>query len=258
MKKKHVCHPSWTVLLLHFCLLSTASELQNQTQDLTASIEQVQLFLDGAQIHRNTDVSVNTGTSTLIFTGLSPKMLTETLRVKAGVDDVQIIDVQTLLNEDKQVVLNSEKLKIAEDSIRLIQEQVADLEGRQEAHHQAKQVLMTNYELGEKAGGYSVREIMNAADLYEKRVAELNSKIAQTGKMVAELTNNINHLEAVVEKYRGAYTTLLIQVKNKTSEAVNTELQLRYHVTGAYWKPNYNIHATAINKPLTIAYKAAI
>ena len=67
---------------LWICLYLCATTLMGQTKVKTTA-EKVTLFINGAQVTRTKQVDIPAGTSTLIFTGLSPYMDAQSIQVSA-------------------------------------------------------------------------------------------------------------------------------------------------------------------------------
>ena len=67
---------------LWICLCLCATTLVGQNKVKTTA-EKVMLFIDGAQVTRTRQVDIPAGTSTLIFTGLSPYMDAQSMQVSA-------------------------------------------------------------------------------------------------------------------------------------------------------------------------------
>src|SRR5271163_1253964 len=112
-------------ILMVVCFIATALAVKaNDDQKITSKVQKVIVFLNGAQVTRTAMVNVNTGTSELVFGGISPGIDVQSIQVHAN-GDFTILSVKREMNYLDEQVKNTQvaqlqaALKVVKDKIDL-------------------------------------------------------------------------------------------------------------------------------------------
>ncbi|AUC23959.1 hypothetical protein BTO15_03440 [Polaribacter sejongensis] len=225
---------------------------------IATNVNEVTVFLEGAQITRKKTVQVKQGKTILKFSNLSPFIDAKSIQVKAEgnitvfavnhqqnfiekLDKQQeLIDLETKLKEvDDKIVLERTYLQILKEELAFLKE---------------------NRNIGGKNQEVSVTNLKNASIFFGTKLKELKIKEIERNNTLQnltiasrDLTNQINTISGKKEFPNGE---ILVKVEAKTNATINFELS--YVVENAGWFPTYDIRAKNVNEPVQLIYKANI
>ena len=241
------------------CLLFGISMAQESaTKEVTTEINEVTVFIDGAQITRKKDVTLASGKTTLKFSKLSPYIDAKTVQVKTdnGVTVKAVHHQQNYLNklaksqelinlETKQQLLN-EQIKLELTNSQILQEELSFL-------HENKVITGSNQSL-------SVTTLKEASEFYGAKVKQLKLKSLELDKKIEELRKQQDEVDKQIRAITGnneaSSGEVLVEVETTATTTANFELS--YTVSNAGWFPSYDIRANSIDKPIEIVYKANV
>ncbi|MCL6217355.1 mucoidy inhibitor MuiA family protein [Zunongwangia pacifica] len=245
------------LLLLAFLAIPLTAQNNNE-KEITTNVNDVTVFLEGAQVSRKKNVTVDHGISILKFTNLSPFIDAKSVQVKAE-GNITVLSVnhqQNFLNElQKSSELESFENKMSEINRKLetentylsiIREQIA--------------FLQENRDIGGKNQQVNVSNLQQAAEFYGKKLTELKlsevERVRTIEKLVEEKTKIENQINTISSKkeYPNGEILVKIDAKQKTSFPI----ELSYLVANAGWFPSYDIRAKNINEPINLVYKANV
>ncbi|WP_165731836.1 mucoidy inhibitor MuiA family protein [Polaribacter sp. 20A6] len=246
-------------LLIALCLFFSNTYSQEIIEKkISTQVNEVTVFLEGAQITRKKTVQVKQGKTILKFSNLSPFIDAKSIQVKAEgnitvfavnhqqnfiekLDKQQeLIDLETKLKEvDDKIVLERTYLQILKEELAFLKE---------------------NRNIGGKNQEVSVTNLKNASIFFGAKLKELKIKEIERNNTLKnltiasrDLTNQINTISGKKEFPNGE---ILVKVEAKTNATVNFELS--YVVENAGWFPTYDIRAKNVNEPVQLIYKANI
>jgi len=250
--------------------------MSENTQDIESTIEDVTVFLNGAQIHRTTQVDIPAGTTELVFKGLSAKANMESLFLSCE-QDIKILDVKHSIYQNKPVdglaLLDPEDKKEIESlqqaietlnmEIALIQEEHIILD-KEKAF--IRDIRLTQNTVEEKE---SVSELEEKLDFYKKkyvviskRFLELEQEKKQLNKEKGEKQQAINTIHEKNNKKNNLRPQneqfTQVEVLVSADKALKADFELSYLVRDAYWRPAYDIRTEGIDKPLEVTHKSNV
>lgn len=236
-----------------------AQNEQNLTRTLEASVQEVTVFLNQAQVVRSAKTWINEGTTTIRFDKISPYLMEQSLQVYAD-ERLQILQVKKVTNH-----LNTDELpaevQLLQDSINAIDRLITRKKQAIQVLIIEKDVLLANKQIGGSQTGLKADELEDILAIFRKRLSEIDvewlvhteeekklQKIRQLlGLQMDEYQNGIKNLAAAVE------VTVL------SNQNINSALfELRYMVTNASWRPLYNIRVSDSGQPVTFVLKAQV
>jgi hypothetical protein len=248
-----------TICLLILCLLSSGLFAQeNKVTEIKTEVNEVTVFLEGAQITSRKTVDLTAGISILKFIGLSPFIEAKSIQVKAD-GELTILAInhqqnfidklekpKELSDLESKLDLLDEKINLENTHLAILQEQIV--------------FLQANRQIGGRNQELSVVKLKEAADFYGNQLTALklkeierNSTLRELNKQKTDLQNQLNTLTSKKDYPNGE-----ILVKVEAKKNVKVAFELSYVVGNASWFPSYDIRAKSINQPVELIYKANV
>ncbi|MFW5656623.1 MAG: DUF4139 domain-containing protein [Bacteroidota bacterium] len=245
-----------TLFVSLLCLTSYAADIPEK--EITTTVEEVTVFLQGAQVTRKITIEIEQGESVLKFTKLSPFIEAKSIQVKAD-GPVTVMSVNHQQNYLDQLD-KSEKLTDLGDELKALDEKIKLERTYLSILTEELAFLEENRSIGGRDAQISVTNLKEAADFYSTRLTALKLDEIKRQKTVSELqqkrTNLVNQINTLSSKEE--YPAGEILIKIKAEQAVKVPVTVTYLVHNAGWFPTYDIRAENINEPLEITYKANV
>ncbi len=252
MNKKTPLH------LILILFLSASLFAQNPAITFTPTVQSAIVYLDGAELFHSKSVSLLPGRTELVFSNVSPKLISKSIQVTAS-GDVSILSVTDKLNylENSEQTPEINKMR---DSIKLLNESVQQIQTELEAANAEKELLLKNQSIGSQEKGVTVAELKLAADFYRSRMKEINLDVFKLNKKINNFYESINRLNRQVNEQMGSPKGPMGEIRVLLSSALkqNTTIDLKYIVSDAGWAPSYDIITEDVNKPITLKYRAKV
>ncbi|MDR3286290.1 MAG: DUF4139 domain-containing protein [Prevotellaceae bacterium] len=235
-------------------------ELQSQEKAISvnSAINNVTVFLRGAEIQREGSVAIQAGTQKLILENLPQNINPQSIQV-AGLGNFTILGVSHRINYLKP----AEKTKEVTDldkTLKTLQEKITLQQATRNNLMAEEEMLKKNQSIGGSQTGVNVTELKDFADFYRARLSDLTTrtietaaKIYETQKEIDNINNQLRTLQSVPQK-----PTSVITVEITAPAASQIKLSVNYLVYNAGWTPSYDLRASDINNPVELTYKANI
>ena len=146
------------------------------------------------------------------------------------------------------------------DSIRLLEDRIADLDDRMAASEAEKSMLASNHDIGGSGVIISAEQLAKAADFFRERTLLVNKAISrlrkeqeQVKEQLARSRRQLAELNYRHDPNRKEVTIVLI-----ASKALKTRVDLRYLMSNTGWSPVYDLVAKDITQPILLRYKAQV
>lgn len=250
---KHVCFTLLTLFASYTSLVSAQSE-----KEIKTTIENVTVYSSGAQIERKAVFELPTGKTKLTFTGLSPYITAESIRVD-GDGKYTILNVQ-LENDYLNELEKTKEINDLNTSIQKYRDLIEDEETWIKILNEKIDFLKSNRTITgkEQAVDPEVFKTLNSlyGENFEKYSLDLVKRKRQIKTYTTEvdkLTNQLNTLNNRSELPSGKITVVV-----NSKKIQQASLNLVYLVENARWYPTFDIRFIDVNKPLSISYKANI
>lgn len=239
-----LCGPIWS---------QTVSEKSVKTK-----VDEVTVFLDGAQIVRKKAVNLPKGETLLKFTDLSPFIEAKSVQVKAE-GNLVVLTVNHQQNYLEEMEKSDElthlekQLKILEDNIELENTYLAIIK-------EELSFLQENRAIGGKNEQVSVSGLQQASEFYGRKLTSLKMKEIERIKTLKSLSDQRDDLENQInaQTSQRKYPTGEILVKVDAKQPGTFSLELIYLVGNTGWFPSYDIRAKNIDEPVRLVYKANV
>ena len=264
-----------TLLIFALCLTIVKANATETEKTIKSKPEKIIVFTQGAQVHRNTAVSLVAGQNTIIFSGLENCINTAAIQA-SGNGNFIIADVQHEVHypELDKAKLNGDVrykklLKVVNDSLQELNYLIEDITYKSDALTTEKNVLL-NYSLYKgqskrdsiaslKDGLTYLRDKLyniNAEQLKLKREREkLQAKIAALNERLATVSNELANQNNTGEVEQVDYRILVHVIADQATQAT---VSLNYYITNAGWTPSYDLRAMSSDQNVKLTYKAQI
>ena len=244
----------WGLLTL---AVTTVVAQEPKEKEIKTVVNDVTVFIEGAQITRKKAVDLSTGITILKFVDLSPFIKSKSLQVKAD-GNVTVISVNQQQNyldklekSEELVSLESKleairlKLQTERTYLGIIAEEISFL--------QANKVVGGNQTL-------NAATLKSTADYYSAKLTSLKLKEMERNHtlkdLIAQERDIRNQINTITGRKEYANGEVLVKIETKRATRIN--LELSYVVGNAGWYPSYDIRAKNVNEPVELSYKANV
>lgn len=236
----------------------TAIAQTETSHEIDAPVKSVIIYLTNAEISHSKQVNLNTGRNRVVFTGLSAKLIPKSIQATAS-GEVTILSVSEQINFLSKLEEHP-RIKQLKDSVKLLNESIARIQGEKDAYEIEKNMLLENKSIGGNEKGVAITELKLAADFYRSRIKEINSEVLRLDTRLTQLnevlTKSNQQLYELNAKHNlpTADVTILLNAATKTASTID----LHYLVTDAAWQANYDLRAEDVDKPIQLTYRARV
>ncbi len=236
------------------CLLLAQHEITSESE-----IQDVTVFLSGAEVHRTAKVSLKSGSNVITFEQLSPYINPNSIQVKAKSSGVTIVSVNHQANylKDKS---NDSKLKAINDSIENLTLKRDIRLGHEKVYLEEKSLLMANKSMKGENMNVDAEDLMDMADFFRDRLLELETKLLDIKLQLNEINDDLSRLtqqRSQLQQGKVKNTKeIVVNASSKSSATVTFEIT--YVMTQASWIPKYDIRSDDISEPVSLTYKADV
>ncbi len=247
------------IILVSILLIGIQTNASNIIKN--SNVTDVTIYRSYAKETRIGSTSIPLGNSEVIITNITQAIDENSIQVGCK-NNVKILSVSSRLNYiTDENGLNPGKIKVWQDSVKLLDKKTRYILKQKEAYELELGVLNTNSKLGSNA------ESMKPAQL--KELLELNRiKQAELKKLLFDADEEYNEMRATIAQFQNQInqsTTnaigkpvreIVLKVYSKVE--VNTQFKISYLVTSASWTPTYEIRCENTTKPLVLNCRAKI
>jgi len=239
------------LLVLPFFLFANLKKVPSKIQEVT-------VYLSGAQITRTAKCSLVTGTNEVVFSGLSHKIDESSIQV-SGLYGVSILSIGYDINYLEKSESNpkfkewEEKLKELEHQITLLKNTIYGLE-------EEEKVITTNRMVSTDNQALNLEKVKEISQYYRERLTAIKNEIFQNNRKIDTLKKEVKDLQLQMaeENNTPAKEQGEITIKFDAPMATQLSLTLKYLVKDAGWVPNYDIKSKSLNASIQLAYKANV
>ena len=246
------------ILILGLILSNLLFSQETKLVEVKTDVNEVTVFIDGAQVIRRKSVDLTQGKSILKFVNLSPFIDSKSVQVKVE-GELTVLSVnhqQNYLDKpekpkelqglEKSFDDTESKIKQEETYLSIIKEELA--------------FLQENRAIGGRNEQISVANLQQVSDFYSNKLTALKLKEIERNNAIEDLNkqkNDIqNQIKTLTSKKEFPSGEILIKVDAKKNG--NFSFEVSYVVGNAGWFPSYDIRAKNINEPVQLIYKANV
>jgi len=238
--------------------LFTANAQINREITVKTTVNDVTVFLKGAQITRKTSVSFPAGNSTVRFENLSPYVDAKSVQVKVD-GEIMVLSVNYSLNYNDTIKLNEEvtafvkqiddideKIRAEQINLAIVEENISFMQSNKAISGSDRGIEYNNLKLTTEYYSQQITDLLRSQ-------AEINHKI----RLLNEEKTAIRRKIAAAGNVNPEPTGEIILTANSRT-TLNVPVELSYYVENASWFPSYDIRARDITQPVELVYKANV
>jgi uncharacterized protein (TIGR02231 family) len=246
-------------LPLSFMLCIIVQAQQKDVELVVPSkISNVTVYLAGAEIQREADVSLSAGRSRIKLEGLSAEINTSS--ITAGINnEVKIISITHQINYLRNMKQNG-RIKTLRDSLEIIGIEIEKIRYERSALMEEQKLVTENRtRIGQKEG-VTTTELAAATTFYRNKLNEINGKLLNLGlseKKLKVMNDGLNNqLYQINSLETRPSSEIIITVDSKN--AVKSKIDLRYLISSAGWAPKYDLRTKGAGSPIQLDYRAQV
>ena len=246
-----------------FLLLSLILQVQLLGQDLRetslpSQIQEVTLFLSGAQIFEKASGQIPSGESVILIKGLSPFLDEKSIQVKGqGNFTIQAVNKRLDFLSEKEM---GEKVKEIENQIETIQKSQTLFQNRLQILANKASLLSANKDLGGNQTGPTMAELRAALDFFDAELTKITTEELQVKSKISEGDRELGRLRSQIQAMQESRnkSTSEIRIRVKAQASGQGTFQINYLVANAGWYPKYDVRVKNVTQPLQLNYKAEV
>ncbi len=246
-------------LTLFFLLISNQLFPQTFTErKLNTTIQEVTVFLQGAQITRFGKLDIPIGKSIIRIESLSPHIDDKSIQVNAN-GNFTVLSINHKFNYLAKLD-KGEKIDSLKSLIKSLYFDISSNSMRLEVLQEKQSLLNANKNLGGQNSGASIVQLKQALEFYEKELSTIKSEELKTRLKTDELKEQKTRLEQQIAEFtrQDDLPTGEIEIRIDSKGTSQGEFNITYLVANAGWYPKYDVRVENISKPLELKYKADV
>ncbi|MDO5968628.1 mucoidy inhibitor MuiA family protein [Flavivirga aquimarina] len=244
--------------LLYFLLLTTTIAFSNNQKPTSTSINEVTVYVNGAQIIRTAKITLPIGTTTFKFDKLSPNIQESSIQI-SGLKSASILSINYGINYlSKQN--KSETIETLQNRMMVLKDNIQSEDDLISGYEEELKIIHDNRHIGNENEAVTLEKLQQFANYYRKRITEIKNLIHLSNKKKREMDEQISEIQKQLTEFNvvDKVQTGEITIKLNTIKISQLDLIIKYNVDNAGWFPIYDIKADKINNPLQLSYKAHV
>ncbi|WP_299485487.1 mucoidy inhibitor MuiA family protein [uncultured Allomuricauda sp.] len=223
-----------------------------------STINDVTVYLSGAQIYRKAQCVLKEGKNKLVFTGLSAKVEESSIQI-SGLQSVSILSMSYDLNYLEKTA-SDPQVKQWEDDIIEHQHQTTMLNNIIAGLDEEEKVITSNRSINNRLQALDLDRVKQVSAYYRERITAIKNEIFKTNLKINEHKLEINKLQKQLAEINNAPEEEQgeLTITFDAPITTNLDLSISYLVRDAGWIPNYDIKSKKLNAPIDLAYKAHV
>ncbi|MFA6260325.1 MAG: DUF4139 domain-containing protein [Bacteroidia bacterium] len=246
------------IMLAAFFMATVPQAWSGNEIKVNSTIKAVTVYLNKAQVTRIANVSVNRGTSQLIFENLSPQLDFNSIQVR-GDQNLTLLSVNQRNNYLKASVKTPEIIAL-EDSLETTSDMITAIKIKREALQIEKDLLQANKVLFGANNGLHIDDLEDALLLYRKRTQEIGEeqhRLIKAEKPLVLIHEILKRQLQIIQRRQQNPVELVVTVEcDKALD--NALVEITYLVSQVSWSIFYDIRVKDTHSPLQLISKAHI
>lgn len=226
--------------------------------EINTKIDNVTVFLRGAQVTSKGSTNLTAGTTELLFKNLSADIDPQSIKVEAT-GNFTVMSVVHQINY-LEVQEKSTAIKALEEEKKAIIKKIELLNLDLNVYKAEENLILENRNLGSQQQGVRVDELQKAADFYRLRLSEIKKTQLQLSTQIQELKDKLNKINSQLGELNATREkpTSEIRVTVSAKEPTRGEFYITYLVRNAGWIPVYDLRIQNVESPIEFLYKANV
>ena len=246
------------ILLPIAIVLFSIASAQETKKQIDSKINNVTVFLIGAQVTRTATVSVTKGTTDLVFHDVSTSVNPQSIQVTTE-SDLTVLSVNHQINYIEEQRKREEIVKL-DTQLKALKEKLNYETAMLQVFQQEENMLIKNQAIGGNNVLLKATDLKEAMDFQRARMTEVKSKQLDINQRITSYNKDITKIQAQLNELSAQNTRASgeIVVSVTAKESATSKVVLSYVVNNAGWYPTYDLRVTDISKPMYLKYKANV
>ncbi len=247
-----------TLFLASILGLLVNTQANNSTKIVDSKIKDVTVYRQQAKVSNEATVSLNAGTTEIVFKDISTQMNPNSIQV-AVKGDITLLAARyetNYLNKNEM----PPRIKIVYDSLELLSDKVAWNNQLLKLYTDEESILEANKSLSNEKINFTAADVKALADMYRARKLELHEKAFSIAKQQKSMNETIQNLQAQLTEWnaKNNQSSGQIILSVSTNASLSGAIKCTYIVNNAGWIPIYDLRSEGWGKPIDLIYKANI
>lgn len=248
------------IIIKHFILFIFCTSFIYANEIKTkATVKEVVVYTDGAQVISDVATTIPKGTSTVRIINVSQFINENTIQI-SGLKNISILSIAfEVLSHPKKIF--SDKINKLTALINEKQREIAVLQYNIKGLEEEESILSLNKNLGSSNQAVVLDKIVFHSKHYRERVPLIKMEIYDINKKIAAIDSDVKLMQEDLQKMTSNSSEksgeIILKLDN-SNEELSLNLILKYTVSGAGWIPSYEIKAKNSKDELQFAYKAQV
>lgn len=247
-----------------------SSSFANNETMVNSKVKNVTVFLNGAQVFRNTNFTLKKGVTEVIFDSISSNINANSIQVK-GKGNYIILDTKYKFYQPTSSLLPPEipkniltEIQHIQDSLDFLNFDLEEVRFKKDVLELEKQLLIGNKSMKSD----SLALLKDAMRFFREKYNNINSTLIKVKKEEYVLNKKLQVLQVRLNKINTSnslkyvatptYQKYQIVVTVQADMPVAGTMDINYLVNGASWSPSYDLRASGVNSPVELTYKANV
>jgi hypothetical protein len=246
-------------IIILLCALSLNLFSQSSQEiEIKSEINEVTLYLIGAQVTRSKTVDIPSGRSTLKFINLSPFIDSKSISINAK-GDFTVLSVnlqQNFLTQQSKSRETEDLLKSKLETEKKIRTERANLE----VLNEELTFLKANSSIGGANTGTNLTTLKEAEIYFTEKITTIKLKQIDRQATIDQFSRDLEKTESQLASLanKKELPTGEIIVNVEAGISTKATFEIKYIVSNAGWTPSYDIKVKNIELPVDLTYKANV
>lgn len=268
-----------TITIAIAIIVSITSLGAEKERKVKSKINNVTVFLQGAQIQRKGRFNLEKGITKLVFEGITQNFNKNSIQAK-GRGNFIILDVShnvfypipETIEVPTTIPLKTQRaIRLITDSINKSNWRLKQYRSSLDIYNSEKKILLSSGVIKGQTQNDSIPLLKDALIYLRNKSIEINKLIIQNEKKVeteSALNTKMNNRLRILNNWKSNVTKSIqnkktspiqqIIVTVSSDVATSGSLEISYNSPSAGWSPSYDLRAGQINAPINLIYKAKI
>jgi hypothetical protein len=247
----------WLQFLLYILPITLVAQSVKRVP-VETKMEQVTVFMKGAQVKRTVKQSISAGKQEIVFTGISTDIEKQSVQVKAdGRLTILSVRVQRDYLKEQEV---REEIKTTQEKFFQLNDKISLTSKVLEVFKQEESMLIKNQQIAGSTVTLKPEELRQSLDFQRTRLTEVLKQQLSLQKEIEEMNKERNKLSnQLAEMSRKIdLSTNEIVVLADVKETATVPFEITYLVQKAGWYPTYNIRVKDVVSKLQLEMNANV
>lgn len=249
-----------TFLILFPWILAASAAFAQSTPSQTVApmLTHATVFLNRAELTATAKANVPAGEQRLVLENIPLTIEPNSIQVR-GAGDAVITGVRFVQNYLQNAPRPKNILQL-DDSLRSVQDDIEAAKLTQSVLEDEKSLILANKQVSGSATGVKVTDLKQMADFYRERLTDIGTKLIKVKERLAVLLKQEGGIKSQLSTWQNsrALPSGGIEVSLKATSRTALNLEVSYVISGAGWRPIYDLRVKETNAPVSLAYKAEV